>query len=147
MEDVVLGHVADAGAELLDRLVQVAAVVEHGALVRRREPGERLHERRLAGAARAHDGEEAVLREGEAHPVEDGPRLADQDRQALGLELDPARVLVGLEGAAHQTELVAPDPDDAGLGDRRPLDALAVDERAVVAVQVGDLVTGLPPRP
>ena len=75
--------------------------------------------------------------------IEDRTAAVDEHREVRGFELDAAGVLVQLERAANEAELVMPEPDDAGFvdpGDRHPL---TVDERAVVALQVDDLVAAI----
>jgi hypothetical protein len=141
VQDVVLRDEADALAQLGVVPVEVAAVVEDGAVVGGPLAGEGVEERGLAGAARADDGEQALLPHRERHVVQQ--RLAaavDGDRQVLHVEGDLTGVDVLLEFVADEAERRVADADDVALADRGAGDAAAVEVRAVVAAEVGDLV-------
>ena len=58
VDDVVLGHVAEHAAERPQVGVQVDAVEAHRPRGRRGDAGDRLQQRRLAGAARTDDRDE-----------------------------------------------------------------------------------------
>src|SRR5262249_36095812 len=103
--------------------------------------GEGVQQGRLAGAARAHDGEQAFRADGERHVVEQGLAAAvDGDRQVLDVERDLAGVDVLLQLVADEAERGVADPDDVTGGDRGAGDGPAVEEGAVVTVEVDDLV-------
>ena len=102
------------------------------------EAEEERHERALAGAARADDAEERLLRQGERHLVEELASFPHCHAQRESLEGDFAGVLVALERAVDEPELLAAEPDDGVGRDPRLGDTVPVDERAVVAAAVDD---------
>jgi hypothetical protein len=71
MEDVLLGHVADAAAQLVVGGVEVAPVVEDRSRGRRLEPVESLGQGGLARSGGTENGQEAALVEREADVVEE----------------------------------------------------------------------------
>ncbi len=146
MQDLRLRDEADARAQLGELLVQVAAVVEDVAAVGRAVAGEGAQQGRLAGAGRADDRDQGLLRDAEADVVEQdllGALVLDLDGQVAGREGDRA-------GVDELLELVA-DQDEAGVTDGqavlRPhqlaLDGVAVQEDPVVAAEVDDLVAAV----
>lgn len=148
VQDVVLRDQADALAQFGVVAVEVAAVVEDRAAVGGALTGEGVQEGGLAGAARADHGEEAFLADRKRHLVEERlPAAVDGDGQFLDVEGDLAGVDVLLEFVADQGERGVPDADDVTGSDRRLVDGRAVEEGAVVAAEVDDLVGALRPRP
>jgi hypothetical protein len=140
VHDVLLGDQPDPVLQLGVVLVQVAVVVEHGALARGVHPGQRAEQRRLAGAARADHAEQAALAEREAHPVQQHLAAGQAHGEVLHAQRDFAGVDELLQFLPDEMERGRPDADDVRLGHRGGGHPLAVDERAVVAGQVGDLV-------
>jgi hypothetical protein len=70
VQDVLLGHVAEAQAQLVVVAVEVAPVVEHVSLGGRAKAGQRVEQRRLARTGRPDDGEERALLEAERDVAE-----------------------------------------------------------------------------
>jgi hypothetical protein len=141
VQDVVLRYESDALAQLGVVAVQVAAVVQDRAPVGGALAGQGVEQRGLSGAAGPDDGEQAFLADGEGDPVEERlAALVDGDRQVLHVEGDLAGVDVLLQLVADQAERRVADADDVALVDAGPVDGLPVEERAVVAAQVDDLV-------
>ncbi len=141
VQDVVLRDQADALAQLGVVAVEVAAVVQDCARVGGALPGQGVQQGRLACAAGADHGEEAFLADGKGDLVEQ--RLAapvDGDGEFLDIEGDLAGVDVLLQLVADQAERGVADADDVTGRDRGPVDGLPVEERAVVAAEVDDLV-------
>ncbi|MDH6456241.1 hypothetical protein M2155_008740 [Streptomyces sp. SAI-119] len=146
VQDVVLRDQADALAQFGVVAVEVAAVVEDGAVVGGALAGEGIEEGGLAGAARAHDGEQALLPHREGHVVQQ--RLAavvDGDREVLDVEGDLAGVDVLLERVADQAERRVADAEDVTGSQGGAGDGPAVEVGAVVAAQVDDLVRAVGP--
>ena len=141
VQDVVLGHQADPVPQLRVVGVQVAAVVQDRARGGRPHPGQGAEQGRLARAARPDHAEQAALGEREADLVEEDLAAGQGDGQLLGVERDVAGVVELLELVADEAEGGEADADDVGLGEDGAFDPLAVDERAVVAALVRDLVS------
>lgn len=148
VQDVVLRHQADALAQFGVVAVQVAAVVQDRALVGGAQPGQRVEQRGLARAARAHDGEQALLADRERDVIEE--RLAAPvhgDRQALDVERDLTGVDELLQRVADQAERGVADAHDVPGRDPGAGDRCAVEVGAVVRAEVDDLVRAVGPRP
>ena len=90
MDDVVLRHVAEHAAERPQVGVQVDAVEAHRPRGRRGDAGDRLQQRRLAGAARTDDRDELTSRERERHGVEERQlaSVADPDPPGQLVDVD-----------------------------------------------------------
>ncbi len=142
VEDVFLRDKPDPVPQLGVVLVQVAVVVQDAAAVGGPHPGQRAEQGGLPRAAGADDPEQAALTEREGDVVEQDLAAPQGDGQVAGDERDVAGVNELLQLVARQAERGGPDADDVALGQRRGHDLLAVDEGAVVAVQVDDLVGG-----
>jgi hypothetical protein len=97
----------------------------------------------LAGAAGPDDSQQAALAEREADIVKDHLAARQLDPQVARHQRDVAGVDELLQFVADEPVAGAADADDVALGDRSGQDALAVDERAVEAVQVDDLELAL----
>ena len=141
VQDVVLRDQADPVPQLRVVGVQVAVVVQDGALGRGSRAGQRAEQGRLARAAGSDDPDQGSLRDREAHVVEQDLATGQAHREVLGHERDVTLVDELAELVTDQAEGSAADTDQVLLGHRGgPRDQLAVDEGAVVAAQVGDLV-------
>jgi len=82
-------------------------------------PGEGVQEGGLAGAARADDGEQALLPHREGDVIEQGlAAVVDGDGEVLHLQGHLTGVDVLLELVADQAERGVADADDVALGDR-----------------------------
>lgn len=141
VQDVVLRDEADALAQFGVVTVEVAAVVQDRAAVGGTLTCQGVQERGLPGAARAHDGEQAFLADRKRHLVQEClTAVVDGDHEVLDVEGDLAGVDVLLQLVADEAERGVADADDVTGRDRRAGDGLAVEERAVVAAEVDDLV-------
>lgn len=151
VEDVVLRDQADALAQLREVPVEVAAVVEDGAGVGRAQPGQGVEQRRLPRPAGPDDPEQALLPDGERDLVQQGlaapARPSDVDLQILHVERHLTGVDELLEHIPDEAEGGVADADDVSGLDDRPVDGLAVEEGAVVAAEVDDLVPAVGERP
>ena len=119
VQHVVLGHHADAVAQLGVVLVEVLAVVEQLAPGRRPEPGHRLEQRRLAAAARPDDAEQGAVAQREADVVEQD-RLAHLDGDVVGDDRRRALVVVLVEVRPVEEELVPADGEAVARRQQRP---------------------------
>ena len=144
VEDVVLRDVADLQPELLLIGVKILAVEEHLPGVRRRVAVQRLEQRRLAGAGRAHERDELRWKDGERNRIEQpaAHRSAlDLDDQLRGGDGDVALIAaLGQDaGVVEQLEAEAAEADFAALFQRdASADPLPVDERAVLRSEIFD---------
>ena len=138
VQQVLLRHVADPAAQFVVAGVEVAAGVPDRARIGRPETGERVQQRRLAGAGRADDGEQRAGRQLEADLVHQLLRAGEYG-EVLGLEADVAGVDEFDQPAALDLQQVVADGDDVAVVHRRLDDALPVDEGAVGRAEVDDL--------
>ncbi len=153
VEQVLLRNVADAAAELVVLGVHVPPGVAHRTLVGRAETGEGVEQGGLARATRPDHRQQRPPGQPEGHVVHElfltGPHV-----QTVGLEADVPGVDVLDEFVTDELEDMVTDSDHRALWYRLTDDALAVDERPVGRLEVGDLhvpvVThvelGMPPR-
>jgi hypothetical protein len=138
VEDVVLRHQADALAQLVVVGVEIAPRVLDDALVGGPEPGEGPQQRRLPGAGRADDGQQAAPAEREADAVQQRLVALAHD-EPVGPEADVAGVDVLDEPVTLEVEQRVPDADHRRRPHRCPSHPRAVDERAVGAAEVDDV--------
>ena len=140
VEDVLLGHEADAVAQLGVVGDEVTAAVQDLADRGGAQPGERAQQGRLPRPGRPDDAEQGPLGEGEADVVDERAPVATGDGQADRLEGDLAGVDVLLQPAIHESKLAVAHANEVELAHRRPSGARPVDERPVGAAEVDDLV-------
>ena len=88
MDDVVLGHVAEHAAERREVGVQVDAVEAHRPRARGGDPGDRVQQRGLAGAARTDDGDELTRRDRQRHRIEERQLASVTDPDPPGQVVD-----------------------------------------------------------
>ena len=115
-------------------------VVPHAALGRGPGAGDGAEQGGLARPARPDDTHEAPLGHREADIVEQDLALGRTDDESLGDQGDVAGVGEFLEFVADNAKGRVPDSDDVVYIQHRGSDAPAVDERAVVATEIDDLV-------
>lgn len=142
VQDVVLRDQTDALPQLGELLVEVPVVVEDVALVGGAVAGERLEQRRLAGAGGADHRDDRLLRDAEGDVLEDLLAAVDGDREVAGGEGDLAGVDELLQPVPHQPEGRVADTDDVVRPDQRGARLryrLAVEVRAVVRAEVAQL--------
>ncbi len=145
VEQVLLGHVTDAAAQLVVLGVHVPTGVAHLALVGRAEPGEGVEQGGLARATRPDHRQQRAPTQPEGHVVHE-LFLAGPHVQTVGLEADVPGVDVLDELVADKLEHMVTDGNHRALRYRLTDDALAVDERAVRGLEIGDLhIAGVGP--
>ena len=118
--------------------VQIEVVVVHLALVGWPKAGQRVDEGRLPRATRPDDGEERALAQRERHVIEQHRVVVAIDGQPDCREGDLAGIDIRLQHATHETEGVVADGDDVPLGQLLLANPLAINERAVLAAEVGE---------
>ncbi len=138
VKQVLLGDVTDAAAQLVVLGVHVPTGVTHRALVRGAETGEGVEQGGLARATGSDHRQQCPAGQPEGHVVHE-LLLASPHVQAVGLEADVPGVDVLDEFVLDALEDVVTDSDDRALRHRLADDALAVDERPVGRLEVGDL--------
>ncbi len=140
VQDVVLRYKADPSSQLVVVRVEIEAVVEHDPARCRSAAAQGMQQRRLAAARRSDHADERAFADVQAHPVDQRSRT-EADGDVARPEGDLARVDVLLECVVDEPESSPADCDDVELLEPHLVaDSLTVDEGAVVASEVGELV-------
>ena len=139
VDDVVLRDVADSPPQRVVAPVEAAVVVKHVSLGGRRQTGEGPEQRRFPRPGGADHAEHRARVEGELDAVDEHFAARQAHGQAGRREGDLPGVHVFLEHSCREPVRVGAHHDHVVLGEHGALDAAAVYERAVVAVEVDDL--------